>query len=508
MCRSAAHGGRRCTGHGYSNSRANQAARQRLSRTTRALAAAEAAGDTDAAGAARQRVADALAAVVATRVPATACAPKPRSMVPDEQPVEVRGAGGSTADTKILTYADGTKLIHKHHGARTEALEIADTVAITDAEELGPKVLSAFGLRAAKVERTGDVDVHMEFVDGQLGHEMAQGFFRKTSPDVLDSEQGRLIGLADHVMANQDRNAGNWICTPDGDLVGIDHGNAFFDDARLSSSEFATAGLYTNPDPEHHDWKLAPSNDFTPADMAEARRRLEDLRPEFERTGRTDWHDGMLRRLADVEQHAAGTRNRITPAHAGDVTPQTDNAKSWPSTDQDAATDQRPATDSDRAKPTARRHDSTEDVPVNADTPTPEQPEDKHTPTGPKPPAERARRRRRDRPGITNVNYAAPGAHVGVQTAVSYGDTVITDNGTHHTTGPRPPADEFEQRIQEKVRRATERARAATRRAKQRDDADDADEDGSTTVHNVARGGEHVAMQVGINYGTTRHYRR
>ncbi|MEK7767451.1 MAG: hypothetical protein AAB368_14575, partial [bacterium] len=44
---------------------------------------------------------------------------------------------------------------------------------------------------------------------------------------ILDSEDGRLIGLMDYVTSNHDRNFGNWIVTPEGRIGAIDQAGAF-----------------------------------------------------------------------------------------------------------------------------------------------------------------------------------------------------------------------------------------------------------------------------------------
>jgi hypothetical protein len=395
MCRSAAHGGRRCTGHGYSHSRANQAARQRLSRTTRALAAAEAAGDTDAAGAARQRVADARDAVEATRMPATACTPKPRSMVPDGDPVAVKPLGGKSSGAKLLTYADGTRLVHKDTAVIGENASGYDPVAVADAEELGSTVLAALGLPTAKVERTGETELHIEYIEGVTG-----GTFTSADGSVgerlLEKNQGRVIGLADHVMSNHDRHGGNWMWTGDDNVIGIDHGNAFHDEQPVTGSAFARP-LYEQ-DPVSGESKMAAHNDFTPADMDDAHERLDSVRPDFERVGRTDWHDAMVRRLDDVAQHATGTRNRLAPK-APDA-----SAAHSPTSEQEFTVDRNawPASDGD----------------------SPEQRGDVTPGNGP----------------VVN-NYAAPGATVGMQTGVSHGDVVVMNLGQQPVVNPAGFAD-------------------------------------------------------------------
>jgi hypothetical protein len=285
-------------------------------------------------------------------------------MIPDGDPVEVKPLGGMTSTARLLTYADGTKLVQKDTTVQGLNPSNVDPVAIADAEELGAVVLGALGAPSARVERTGPTELHIEYVEGVTGEIYHNYDGEIESPWLRDGNKGRLIGLADHVMSNHDRHGGNWLFTRDDNLVGIDHGNAFHDDGKpVTGSAFASP-LYEQ-DPASGESKLAARNDFTAADMADARRRLDSVRPEFERTGRTDWHDTMLRRLDDVAQHAAGTRNRLAPRGAGGVeVPQSrsaDAAATWPAADHDHAGGW-PAADEDHAAAWPTTDDTRETV--------------------------------------------------------------------------------------------------------------------------------------------------
>ncbi|MEC3974600.1 hypothetical protein [Amycolatopsis sp. H20-H5] len=512
---------------------------------------ADTAGDPDAVAALEQRVLDARAAVAATR-PAE-CTTRPPSMVPDGDPVEIKNLGGQSAGAKLLTYADGTKLVYKNAAALGEGANTTDPVAATDAEELGAAVLAALGLPCAAVERTGETELHIEYIQGYTGNTFIDAD-KVVDPDFLDRNQGRLLGLADHVMANHDRHGGNWMWTQDENVIGIDHGGAFHDDRPVSGSVFAHA-LYEQVDDEGYEWKLAPCNDFTTADTTEARHRLDELRPEFERTGRGDWHTAMMRRLGEVEQAAAGTRNRLAPKAQGDVTTP-DNASSWPTadhdspggwpgTDQDATADSWPDPASDTERPKSNTQ-SRKDTPMATNNPTPEQPADaapksaaeqimdafaqanerkrqresaprtstEDPSTGNPPPRKQSQVNRQDWPGISNVNYAEPGATVGIQAAVVNGATVVMNGNTVSTTGLREAGDAG---LDEKTRRTIERAKAAAANARAQvaagkatthyadgDSITTTDENGNTTVTNVASGNDRVAFQVGIQFGTPR----
>jgi hypothetical protein len=159
--------------------------------------------------------------------------------------------------------------------------------------------------------------VHIEYIEGRQGSEIAG--YGPVPDTVLDSHDGRLLGLADHLMANTDRNPENWITTEDGRVVGIDHGTAFeFAGAdyeqTYADGPFA-ARLYDHTGPD--DPVPAARNDFTPADMATLHGRLDALRPQFERTGRGEWHTAMMRRFAAIEHAAHGSTNRIPTQPGG-----------------------------------------------------------------------------------------------------------------------------------------------------------------------------------------------
>lgn len=227
-----------------------------------------------------------------------------------EEPVSRRRLGGSTAYTDLVEYADGSQLIHKVNGSRATSAGY-DPVQITDAEVLGARVLDTLGLRAAEVHRDAPTELWMEFIDGRLGGE-AYGWADALPRDVLDSVEARRLGLADYLMVATDRNPGNWIVDRDGRLVGIDNGSSWLEGTNVdwpTSSPFAR-DLYERA-AEGLPRTLAEQIDISAADLAEARRRLEVLRPEFEAAGRLDWLQLTLSRLDLLEQRATGTTDRL-----------------------------------------------------------------------------------------------------------------------------------------------------------------------------------------------------
>lgn len=219
-----------------------------------------------------------------------------------EVATETQLSGGVTGKTYLVTYKDGTKLVRKTYVGRAEGLR--DMVALHDAEQLAPLVIRTTGSRAPSVLRTGKHEFYQEYVDGKIGEDIVPWGGR--APDYLiDSDEGRLLGLSDVLMGNIDRNPGNWIVTAEGHLVGIDHGWAFekVQPWLMDGNEFAR---HFAADPH---W--APSNDMSPADMAVIRRRLVALKPDFEHINRLPWWNAMMKRHEAIAKAATGTRSRL-----------------------------------------------------------------------------------------------------------------------------------------------------------------------------------------------------
>lgn len=452
MCRA---GGRRCPNAG---GRSTQNTRQAVSRARKALRDATRAGDPAAVDTARQRLADARTAhqeaknalhhhdhetAGQTRDVTQAQVLRP----PAGQPSSARPLGdGSMADTELLTYPDGTRLVRKRNGAKAEACG-ADPVELTDAEELAPHVLAAVGLPYAAVHRTAPNEVLMEYVDGRSGTELTGG--RHLPDSYSDSPDGRLLGLVDHVISNRDRNPDNWIQTDDGRLIGIDHGDAF-DAGSFTTSPFGRF-LY---DPNART-TLRP-NEFTPADMDHIGRRLAELRPEFEKRGRPDWHDSMMRRHHDLARHATGTTDLIT-AHR-QTQDNTVNQHHHEGPDQTPRPNDTAGHGGDVTTPPTAEHPTT--TPSTQDIST----------------------HRYGGLVLRNTNIAHPGAHVGSQHDVHHGTTRFTTR-----TGPTPRHD---------------------RDVTDHHDDHDGDQDDATGTRNVASGNDHVAQQVGFTLADLRRLRR
>jgi hypothetical protein len=192
----------------------------------------------------------------------------------------------------------------------------------------------ALGLQAPRVYRNDKHAVNMEYVKNGVpaaSHpdELVdyRGRYVGVIGERMDSDEGRMMGLLDHLISNQDRHKGNWMVTGgrhggggDEHIVPIDHGYAFGNAGPLSHPR--AASYVNSPFAEHYArgtsafgspgrWK---ANDLTKGDVAEIRRRLEALRPDFEHLGRGDWHRYMLEKLDEIGKHASGTRSRLLPS--------------------------------------------------------------------------------------------------------------------------------------------------------------------------------------------------
>ncbi|MGW4663190.1 VG15 protein [Streptosporangium sandarakinum] len=217
--------------------------------------------------------------------------------VEDEQPPADRiRLGGMSAMTELVTLQDGTRVIRKQ--TRPELGVTQDGAA----EHMAFLVARALGLRAPGVYRNEPDVVWMEFMDNAVTAE-------ETDPDraaeARASDDGKVVGLLDVLLFNYDRNAGNWMLTDNGQIIPIDHGVAYGEINEVPEEKHLS---FLN---DFADQYKGDSNPLTSADIAEVRRRLEELRPDFEHIGRGAWLAYSLRMLDLLEPRAAGTRNLI-----------------------------------------------------------------------------------------------------------------------------------------------------------------------------------------------------
>jgi len=226
---------------------------------------------------------------------------KPSRTVPLE-------GGISARSVEQVILPDGSSYVRKDYG---DADPISPKLH-ADGEELGALVLDAVGARTPAVARIDDHTVAMEFVEGRQGGVTG----RLTAPrEVIESADGRRIGLADALMGHQDRAGGNWIRTPDGHVVSIDNGGAFSGvgpDRAAAGNPFAAYIL--NQSGWASQIELSPDTD-----LVAVRGRLEALRPQFVAAGRGRWHEQVMGRLDKIERRAvplSGAAPKAAPSTA------------------------------------------------------------------------------------------------------------------------------------------------------------------------------------------------
>jgi hypothetical protein len=208
-----------------------------------------------------------------------------------------------------LEERQGGNLIQKHypHGERKIAREVA-------ASHVG----RALGLPvpAAIIDPDHPDTLHMEYAPGRLaeGTEYAQGWH--PAPHTIESLEGQRMGFYDTLISNGDRHSGNWIVSPDGRIIPIDHGEAMdtlWDDPRGEKPKrFKHIGFtqpwMTVPGAEYPDPRWRDSNPLHPDDVPVVRARLEALEPVFRGMGINREYANMMARFEALAKRAGGAR--------------------------------------------------------------------------------------------------------------------------------------------------------------------------------------------------------
>lgn len=216
-------------------------------------------------------------------------------------------AGGRTnEEVRRVTLSDGSLAVLKKPASGEHRRELTSSV-----------VANALGFDTHAID-IGDGRLVQSFVDGTPGGIWATADAPaeaewKNRIDVIAPTLpgGREIGVMDWLIRNRNRHDGNWMVTPDGSVVPIDHGLTWFDssgaDRDVPRSPFARhwLGLTQKPTPRpargrsHDDAanvkgpkvKLAPL--VSQSYLEEVRVRLEAARQEF---NDKEW-TGMMARL-------------------------------------------------------------------------------------------------------------------------------------------------------------------------------------------------------------------
>lgn|GEM_PF-885056 len=216
---------------------------------------------------------------------------------------EVLG-GGVSAETSLVTFADGTRAVEKV--ARSYAEREPDEA--TDAETLAAKLGRAIGVQVPDAVRTADNTVYLAYVaDAETGMEKA--LTDRALAELADTTAGRQLGLFDLLTQNTDRNTGNWLVDGGGGLWGIDHGWAFNEFSTTEGMQIVTGrnpfagGLLQMNDAGE---VTGGSGGFSLVDLDHLRTALTGLQGDFTSLGRESWYQQTLDRLDWLAQHATG----------------------------------------------------------------------------------------------------------------------------------------------------------------------------------------------------------
>jgi hypothetical protein len=213
------------------------------------------------------------------------------------------------ARTSIVTTEDGTRLIKK-----TTEQEYGDHAG---AEQGGSWIAQALGLGAPRVYRNGEDSLYMDLIDARTAAEWETTFggdqaaWREWEQRAIQSDDGRLVGLLDQLITAGDRNHGNWLVDDNGTIYPIDHSDSF---PPVPGGEVEPG--FWGPFADHYvgyegRQPVFVDNPLTQADIAEVRRRIEELRPKFDQIDRSHWLTYALDTLDALAPHARGTRDLI-----------------------------------------------------------------------------------------------------------------------------------------------------------------------------------------------------
>jgi hypothetical protein len=244
----------------------------------------------------------------------------------DDAPQWRRLSGGqSGAATRMAVLDDGRRVVHKRapdwgsDESRTQA----------DAEHLASLTGRKLGARVAGAYRDQRDAVWVEHVPGHLVERETKAG-RREYDTWLDTIEAKRMGLLDALVGNPDRNDGNMIFDDDGRATGIDHAMSYdmlgFHDryktftttpqlerGAVTPADFGPAEgpllYFVTSGEQRNEWTA--DNPLTAADVAEVRRRLEELRPDYDKLGRGDWLDRSLEVLDRLAEHAGGTESLL-----------------------------------------------------------------------------------------------------------------------------------------------------------------------------------------------------
>ncbi|MEV3959921.1 FHA domain-containing protein [Nocardia sp. NPDC050193] len=210
----------------------------------------------------------------------------------------------SARTAEVLTFPDGTRVVHK----------VVSDPRHAHAEFLASVVGDAVGARVPAVHIDGR-HVYMEVVPGKNAQD---AYPRDWTPETRfhGTPAADRLGLLDALIDVPDRGAENWMIDPTGDVWGIDHSLAFAPDGRIGA--FAKQFLDYGPAEGTVQWK---EHGYSRAEVAEIRQRVDQLQPVFSALGRNDWHEGVVQRLDGMSDAAPPPHSAdsgfVVPPHQG-----------------------------------------------------------------------------------------------------------------------------------------------------------------------------------------------
>lgn len=125
---------------------------------------------------------------------------------------------GQTSVVQVVRHPDGKEFVYKYMGEDTDEI---------DNELLTNRIAKVIGAPVVDVERLDADTIRMPKIEG---HTLA--YVESENPAAykaaLKSADAKRLTILDHITSNGDRHDGNVILTPEGRLVGIDHGRTFY----------------------------------------------------------------------------------------------------------------------------------------------------------------------------------------------------------------------------------------------------------------------------------------
>jgi hypothetical protein len=210
--------------------------------------------------------------------------------------------GGVSAETELVTFANGTKLVRKSAGN-------------PGAEHAASVIGRALDTKAPRVYRNHPSGVYMDYVsDAKTAAELQVRAnkagnlpeLRKEHFALAESDDGLRVGLFDLLIRNGDRNTGNWMVSNSGRIVPIDHGHARPNILGDRAMPLLSA---SGPFAEQIFIGISKNHKFTTADIDWARGRIEAVGPQLIHMGERKFLDYALATLDKLRPFAKGTRN-------------------------------------------------------------------------------------------------------------------------------------------------------------------------------------------------------